>query len=646
MSSFNNNNNSRSHNHYVVPATSPSAAKPHHSDDDKSGLIPIGNMGYQHFAALATHDASHKATYPGQKVEYSARKAPIRRATTPVARISPPVAPSNIPSTGALDGSGNSAPAEHTSGYIHRGWIVLLPKADKLKKATSHGPSSARIVHMDPKEVQQFRAGLKARRNSPLVSGNFPPLVPSHFLKTQDDARKNAGPSFSSIAAKGVKPGAKISPRSPLSSLPSWSETWMKAEDWFLVPEGQEDLLRRGIGSGFRVQFLGALWEGICEVDEMASRDGTSGDFRLGLMKCWLKEQAIVQDLVRNGDLKCSVNPPEFIEFIDALGNVDKMYRLPNRKNIPVTSTKKHSPAPPSPPKLNPSSSSEFPAQKDKGKGKARETYISQSERIRLQKKLDRYKEMHKNPNSLCLHPFSTSEEDELVKKLTSEVTDQIRGIMSFTETPRLDYVINQALAGDTWYSKPDNDETITNDWFKGLINDLSDVSISPTKENQLKKADKLVKSKPLPSSSKIKKKNKIVPIYNDAHKCAIIETIGQEVRMAERYAIQKGDSFTVNLQMWGNVKHSHQNPLWEVPGFCYLAAINITIPCDKPWPANPTVQQMSRFGYKYRKLQSFRLIETICGQHYTLVMDKPTMYRDNSGWRHIDYLARNTNST
>jgi hypothetical protein len=173
------------------------------------------------------------------------------------------------------------------------------------------------------------------------VSGNFPPLVPSHFLKTQDDARKNAGPSFSSIAAKGVKPGAKISLRSPSSSLPSWSETWTKAEDWVLVPPGQEDLLRRGLGCGFRAQYSGALWEGICEVDEMASRDGASGDFRLGLMKRWLKEQAIIQELVRNGDLKCSVNPPEFIEFIDALGNVDKMYRLPNRKNIPVTSPKK-----------------------------------------------------------------------------------------------------------------------------------------------------------------------------------------------------------------------------------------------------------------------------------------------------------------
>jgi hypothetical protein len=458
----------------------------------------------------------------------------------------------------------------------------------------------ALLVRANPAEVQRFRAGLKARNNSPLVSGNFPPLVPSHFLKTQDDAQKNTGPSFSLIAAKGVKPGAKILPRSPMSLLPYWSETWTKNEDWVLVPPGQEDLLWRRLGCGFRAQYLGALWEGICEVDEMASRDGASGDFWLGLMKCWLEEQAIIQELVKIGNLKCSVNPPEFIEFIDALGNVDKMYRLPNRKGIPVTSPKKRSPAPPSPPKPNPTSSSEFPTRKDKGKGKARETYISESERNKLKQKLDRYKELHRNLNSLMENPLSTSEENELIKKLASEVTDQIHGVMSFTETPRLDYVINQALAGDTWYSKPDNDETIAEDWFKGLINDLSDVSIGPTKKNQPSKADKLVKLKPLPSSSNIKKKNQIAPIFNDAHKCAIVETIGREVRMAERYAIQKGDSFEVNLQMWGHVKHTKQNPLWEVPRFCYLAAINIAIPCDKPWPANPTIQQMSRFGYKY----------------------------------------------
>jgi hypothetical protein len=394
MSSFNNNNNNNnghSHNRYIIPATSPSAAKPHRSNDDKSGPIPIGNMGYRHFAALAAHDTGRKATYPSRKVEYSGHKAtiPTHRATAPVACVSPPVASSNIPSARASDGSGNSVPAERTSGYIRHGWIVLLPRADKLRKAASHGPSSARVVCVDPKEIQQFRAGIKAGNNSPLVSGNFPPLVPSHFLKTQDDARKNTGLSFSSIAAKGVKPGAKLLPRSPSSSLPSWSETWTKASDWFLVPEGQEDLLRRGLGSGFRAQFSAALWEGICEANEMASRDGASGDFWLELMGQWLKEQAIVQELVRSGKLKCSVNPPEFIELIDADGNVDKMYRLPNRKDIPVTSPKKHSLAPPSPPKLHPSSSSEFPSWIDKGKGKAREIYISHSERNKLKQKLD-----------------------------------------------------------------------------------------------------------------------------------------------------------------------------------------------------------------------------------------------------------------
>jgi hypothetical protein len=113
---------------------------------------------------------------------------------------------------------------------------------------------------------------------------------------------------------------------------------------------------------------------------------------------------------------------------------------------------------------------------------------------------------------------------------------------------------------------------------------------------------------------------------------------------MAERYAIQKGDSFIVNLQMLGNVNHSHQNPVWEIPGLCYLAAINIAIPSNKFWPMNPTVQQMSRFGYKYQKLQPFQLVETIPGEHCTLVMGKPTQYRDNSGWRYVDYLARNSN--
>jgi hypothetical protein len=163
----NNNNNGHANNRYVIPVAGPSAA---------TSKIPIG--GYRRPVAVAA--------------KHSGRKAPIRCATALVARIPSPVASSNIPSAGASNSSYNSAPAERTTGYIRRGWIVPIPKADKLRKAPLHGPSCARVVRADPAEVQTFRAGLKASRNSPLVSSNFPPLVPSHFLKTQDDVRKNA----------------------------------------------------------------------------------------------------------------------------------------------------------------------------------------------------------------------------------------------------------------------------------------------------------------------------------------------------------------------------------------------------------------------------------------------------------------------
>ena len=89
--------------------------------------------------------------------------------------------------------------------------------------------------------INHQSAGFK----SALKAGGFPPLVPNYLLKTPQDLRNNAGlSSFASKAAKGVKPGAKISPRLKTSPLPSWRETWTKAEDWLPVPKGQEDVLR------------------------------------------------------------------------------------------------------------------------------------------------------------------------------------------------------------------------------------------------------------------------------------------------------------------------------------------------------------------------------------------------------------------
>ena len=125
--------------------------------------------------------------------------------------------------------------------------------------------------------IAQQSAGFKTA----LKAGEFPPLVPNYLLKTPQDLRNNAGPSsFISKAAKGVKPGAKISPRLKTSMLPSWPETWTKAEDWLPVLKGQEDVLRRGLGAGFHTHY-GYPLEVIVDVDEMASSHGAFGSMRM-----------------------------------------------------------------------------------------------------------------------------------------------------------------------------------------------------------------------------------------------------------------------------------------------------------------------------------------------------------------------------
>ena len=194
--------------------------------------------------------------------------------------------------------------------------------------------------------IAQQSAGFE----SALKVGEFPLLVPNYLLKTPQDLRNNAGPSsFISKAAKGVKPGAKISPRLKTSMLPSWRETWTKAEDWLPVLKGQEDILQRGLGAGFCAHY-GYPLEVVVDVDEMASSHGTFGSMWMEQVNMWLASLN-----------EASIPPPDTIEFVNSFGRVDKMVRIPPKKQV-----KKQVPRPaktslPLPTKYNQQSSSEFP---------------------------------------------------------------------------------------------------------------------------------------------------------------------------------------------------------------------------------------------------------------------------------------------
>jgi hypothetical protein len=455
-----------------------------------------------------------------------------------------------------------------------------------------------------------------AKFREALTKDSFPPLIPGYFLKDAWDCKNNAGPSsFKNIAAKGCKPGAKYTPRSPLPPSYSWNETSTRAKDWLPVSKKEEDVFWWRLGAGFRAQY-GTSWEVNGKVDGMAPRDGAFGATRMGVeerVNSWLAS------LCKN-----SVAPPDTIEFINAYGKVDKMYQLPKKTKTPQRVSRKSSPPPPSPPKTFRTSSLEFPSRhpkKDvKGKGRA----LTSAEKDKILDQIIKISEELEKENNLFKQTVKISdEENEIISRIIDTMSEDIRHVIGKpkSSTLKLDTVINQALNNDTWFTPQkfiDNNHPVD-----------------------------LVQAKALPSSSNVKLLNKDKPIYRKLYVDSVIDTINREVRTAERFAKEKGKTFTVNLEKYGRVTHTLQNPVWEIPGFCYLAAINIAIDL-KPrqyWPANPTMFDLSHIEHKYQKLQPFYLKEKVKNQHYTIVMKEKTPFRDCSGWTTVDILAKDPNS-
>ena len=251
----NNNNNGHCNNCYVVPVP-------------VITLAPSQPAGAGNRSQLV-HVATNEATCHEQDRQMAACIACAALQPGFICHAaSANAAPSS--SSGANNGSKSSRLAPCYTSHICCSTVTPLPTADKMRRYSSMNILDHQNIIAQ--ESADFRSALKA--------GGFPLLVPGHFLKTAQDLRNNASPSYISKATKGVKPGTKILPRHKTSPLPSWHETWMKAEDWPPVPKGQEDVLQWGLGAGFRVQYRHPL-EVVVDVDEMASSHGAFGSMQM-----------------------------------------------------------------------------------------------------------------------------------------------------------------------------------------------------------------------------------------------------------------------------------------------------------------------------------------------------------------------------
>ena len=180
MSFFSNNNNNNNgghfHNHYVVPVPSSALASSRPADAGNSQQLARDAA-----AKAACHEQDRRmAAHINQAVLQSGFICRTTSANVASGNKS------SSSSAGAKNGSKSSGSSPHYTSHIRCGMVTPLPVVDKMRRYSSMFiPDCQNIT---AQQTADFRSAIKA--------GGFPPLVPNCFLKTPQDLRNNAGPSF------------------------------------------------------------------------------------------------------------------------------------------------------------------------------------------------------------------------------------------------------------------------------------------------------------------------------------------------------------------------------------------------------------------------------------------------------------------
>ena len=219
----------------------------------------------------------------------------------------------------------------------------------------------------------------------------------------------NSGSSlYSNVAQKGIKTGSKQSFRSEAFANASWTETSTTSQDWFSQPPNEKNISSLQNLSAFRAVYpVNIPWKVIDEDDDMAlgeaRRNGRDVTGKRVLR--WLTSLE-----------ECSIEKPESIDFIDAYGCVNRKFNLQELAEI-AKKRKQYSDDKKSvkkgPIESRPSGIT-YSVKKDKGKGKAKEVYQ------------ETLKDKH-----------------EAIEKIAEKIIKDVKGILTFTDTPKLDYRVN-----------------------------------------------------------------------------------------------------------------------------------------------------------------------------------------------------------
>ena len=141
-----------------------------------------------------------------------------------------------------------------------------------------------------------------------------------------------------------------------------------------------------------------------------------------------------------------SIDKPESIEFVNAYGGVDRLYKLQELAEIAKRRkqfTNDRKSVKKGPIESRPKGIT-YTIKKDKGKGKAKEIYQE------------------------TLH-----EKHKVIEEIAKKIINDIKGVLTFTDSPKLDYKINQA----PWPRKEPPSHEGLNDWKVDLINSIRAVA-------------------------------------------------------------------------------------------------------------------------------------------------------------------------